>query len=615
MKKTKTKALRRVIAMTTCMNLFIMSPAIAAGSEKTVSVANSSDSITKYSYEVIPILEPFNEYFFVKTDNPDPDSFRFVDKKTVYGESADIYACETCFADIKYENTDTLRVNGGYIFQSFYTDGGEICLQELTQVSDGWYYYDDWTDTDKKFTLPALCDDCDYLINTYATEQSFFDNMDAVEAGFGSICLYSGSTVRGEVYRAGANWSLSTSPHVDQSLYIQSPYTRKDTKYLFASSIYPFRYDSIGFPSMMGLVSERLSSDSSYEWNDSCHWLIDVTYNGETRSYGGAGGGEGQGLSQDKITHYFNFDGKDSITLSSIRQLLDDYSKVEMEDDIPRDDILTWEQVGNTVDDGAWVYLTGIASIFGSTFEAYTYLYVGDDRNEYYGSEFGVGANLFGGGSLVCCSDVWVDGRYICEYEFFVPGETFEQHPTSGILLTDVTVPVGSYDYYYQYDYSVGEYVKVFYDVELTEGKRTVCYYYSEEEDAWLASSRDFNYYDLVEMVDSGLIDEKYLDNLKLSHEEVDALDVDRNTNLNPQSGFIYDGSVEAGTEFKTVLGDVNDDGKVTAVDARIILQAAAGNEELNSLKSTAADVNKSGDITAMDARLALQKAAGNLDF
>ena len=56
-------------------------------------------------------------------------------------------------------------------------------------------------------------------------------------------------------------------------------------------------------------------------------------------------------------------------------------------------------------------------------------------------------------------------------------------------------------------------------------------------------------------------------------------------------------------------LGDVNADGKVDAVDARWVLQAAAGMRTLEN--DTAADVNTDGKIDAVDARWILQAAAG----
>ena len=39
-----------------------------------------------YGYSVIPMLPPFNDFFYIKTDNPDPDSFNFIDESTVYSD-------------------------------------------------------------------------------------------------------------------------------------------------------------------------------------------------------------------------------------------------------------------------------------------------------------------------------------------------------------------------------------------------------------------------------------------------------------------------------------------------------------------------------------------------
>lgn len=58
-------------------------------------------------------------------------------------------------------------------------------------------------------------------------------------------------------------------------------------------------------------------------------------------------------------------------------------------------------------------------------------------------------------------------------------------------------------------------------------------------------------------------------------------------------------------------LGDINGDGKITAVDARIILQNVAGLTTLDNKQKEAADVNMDGNITAVDARIILQVVAG----
>lgn len=65
-------------------------------------------------------------------------------------------------------------------------------------------------------------------------------------------------------------------------------------------------------------------------------------------------------------------------------------------------------------------------------------------------------------------------------------------------------------------------------------------------------------------------------------------------------------------TTFAATTGDVNGDGNISAVDARLILQVVAELKTADSLQNTAgADVNDDGKITAVDARIVLQMVAG----
>lgn len=59
------------------------------------------------------------------------------------------------------------------------------------------------------------------------------------------------------------------------------------------------------------------------------------------------------------------------------------------------------------------------------------------------------------------------------------------------------------------------------------------------------------------------------------------------------------------------VLGDVNGDGRVTAVDARRTLRHLAKLENLTGMYAIAADVNFKDGITAVDARTILRVSAG----
>ena len=58
--------------------------------------------------------------------------------------------------------------------------------------------------------------------------------------------------------------------------------------------------------------------------------------------------------------------------------------------------------------------------------------------------------------------------------------------------------------------------------------------------------------------------------------------------------------------------GDVNEDGKVNAVDARYVLQASSGARTLTASQTVQADVNGDGKVNAVDARWILQAASGS---
>lgn len=66
-----------------------------------------------------------------------------------------------------------------------------------------------------------------------------------------------------------------------------------------------------------------------------------------------------------------------------------------------------------------------------------------------------------------------------------------------------------------------------------------------------------------------------------------------------------------ASVRFMSKVGDVNGDGNITAIDARIILQYVAGIIKEDKLNTACADVNGDGNITAVDARVILQYVAG----
>ena len=77
--------------------------------------------------------------------------------------------------------------------------------------------------------------------------------------------------------------------------------------------------------------------------------------------------------------------------------------------------------------------------------------------------------------------------------------------------------------------------------------------------------------------------------------------------------GKTYDCTITQGkiTVDNPATGDVNSDGNVTAVDARVVLQSVAGSQTLNSSQKKLVDMNGDGKITAVDARMILQIVAG----
>lgn len=531
---------------------------VGTGGEATVQAIDPM----KYTYEVIPLLEPFNTYFFVKTENPDPHSFRFADHDSIYSEDGkpglielyESYSGNDVFADVVYENVETLRVKGGYIFWSGYTDtdGGKLTLQ--TPTYDYWGYIEGWKDTGRTLTIPKLRDDIDYLIDNYCQGDSFFDKMDAIQSGLSSICLYSGNYIRGNLIRERCYWKIYRSPYVDQLFYIGSPYQREDNRRLFASYLYPLVRDSLGFPSTMAMVALRLDDKATYQWSSSSHAYVDVTYNGVTRTYGGQGNGKGQGIAEKNITKYFTFGNDDmGISLESLKALHSEYAKIEMEDDVPKDDMLTWRDVTETVGyDGAWVRFDSI----------FTYLYKADDSDYYHTSPVSSeGGSLYWGGSLGHVRSAWIDGRHVDRYDRFEQGATFEEYPHDAVILTDVTYPVFTYRrYYVGYDQETGTYKYEYRDVTVTEHTGILRYDYNEKENTWeVFQYPEYNsdgtqtvtdYATAVILAESGLIDTKYADMLRLTYDQVLALGVDRNTDLEPERGYNYGGTVEAGTPF-----------------------------------------------------------------
>ena len=526
-----------------------------------------------YSYEIIPLLEPFNQYFFVKTDNPDPDSFSFVDKDTKYSDTeGTIAAVETRFGDVSYKDKTTGRVNGGYICSGSGTDGGTVYLRERVVTGETpvynlttgvTTYRKNYSvkDTDIAFKVNALKSEVDYLIDTYAKGKSgFFDKMDAVQSGLSSVCLYSGVYILGDLVKSTTSpyYGLSTSPHVDQNFYIQEPYSRKDNVPMLMGYLYPFKHDSIGFPSVMASVAQRLDSSSTYQWSSSAHYIVEITYKGTTKSYGGAGSGGGQGINKDQVLYRFKFNNAsdDAYTkrdLSTLRDRLCEYGKLTVDSNKGKDlTPLTWADVRKSVGSGKYVKLILITSIFGGTASGYTYLYDNGSTSE--GSQGFVSIGYF--------SNAWFDGRYFNDHEYIYPGATLEdtvEKVQPKLVFKDfkTKAPDDGKDYYYYgitqqtswggyYGYTALSQSSN-YDPATGTWKGYITFVYDKETETWKADILSkLKYKDGSQYV--AVDDPDFIDALTLTIDEAKALGVDRNTDKDPDSFLIYDMKTKPGT-------------------------------------------------------------------
>ena len=59
------------------------------------------------------------------------------------------------------------------------------------------------------------------------------------------------------------------------------------------------------------------------------------------------------------------------------------------------------------------------------------------------------------------------------------------------------------------------------------------------------------------------------------------------------------------------IMGNLDDDTRITATDARLVLQYTVGKTELSEIPQALADVDGSGKVDATDDRLILQYAVG----
>ncbi len=542
------------------------------------------DSITKYSYEIIPIVTPLNQFFYIKTDNPDPGSFRFIDRSTRYASSGGLIEVdETIYPDVVYEDSSTGRVNGGYIAMSGSVDGGTIILQERKTVyikindnpKDPYNTISsiDYFDTDVKYELPEIYDTVDYLINNYVSEDaSVFDKISAVQSGLYDWVYYSGHYVAGKVERdENSYYGLTCGPYKDSSMSIISPYRYTNDKLMFISRLYPYIKDSASFPSLIAEAAKRIEPSVKINYSESVHSMISVSYNGEVRGYGGAGIVRGVSISENNIVHPFKFDNSENDAfaaisdLKSLRNCFIDYFDYAETYQIP--DKLTWEEVNKTVGpEGSY------ASLYAGykdsrPVRSFNYLF---DKGLAYSHFKNTVGHL---------SNSWFDGRFFNEYELFDKGAVFEDTLDSkpDLVFKDYYCPLpdDGHDYTALIKIPDAEHETKFaerdyprnhgYDAEAGIWKGILVFSYDQTSDSYKPSC--FYAYDYSEMEDfsslrySGLVDgtyqvvylndEEFLDRMEITLEEAKSMNLDCNTNKDPEEYYIYDTQGVPGTYHK----------------------------------------------------------------
>ena len=534
---------------------------------------------TQYSYEVIPMMAPFNTFFYVKTDNPDPDSFRFYDHSTKYKSdySAEPYISyyTTSFVDVKYENTTTYRVNGGYICygNAGLIDGGELTLQQEVLEEDGWgYYYSKYEDTDIKVQTADLVDTVDYLIQTYGdSNKGYFENLSAIESGLNSICLYSGVSILGEPVKMKTQktvgnetvygecyYGILSAGHADQVFYMGSPYTRQNYKSMLTSYLYPYILDSLGFPAKIASVAIRLDPSTTYEKDSYTHYIVHITHNGETQSFGGAGNGGGQGINTSDIAHYYKFDGSaddayNRISMKTIGEDICYYGTLDIDSDLDKNG-LKWSSIRKTVGtDGSYVRINASnwsssngTDVYKHVSECFTYIYDDGSTNEEL---------TFGGiGHFTNC---WFDGRYYNDYEQIYKGVSFDETVEKvqpSLAFKDYKFIAGIPDKY-QNNYS--NFKNLGYDSSTGIIKGFSRFYYDSTSGTWKNSlideirCWDYDIADYVYLKDDPTYGAAFVDACTITKDEAKAMNIDRNTNTDPTEYYIYDMTVEPGTYHK----------------------------------------------------------------
>ncbi len=512
--------------------------------ELTVGASGKSDivHVENYTYEIIPLLPPYNDYFYVKTDNPDPRYVRFVDKQSVYYTEEDynrkdgpcaIRPSGIRFSDVVYEDYETGRVKGGYIFVRHYgdnMDGGSLVLQQ----GDRPYYREKtsygysesvpvYTDTDVTVKCPAVKSPSQYLIDNYTSEDDdLFTNLSNVQKALSGMSLYPKGvldTSKPNEFRpypllaVSPYWELSLNAHYDM-------YESGDS--LLALAVHPYVLHSLSFPGMMAEVAEKLEPDCTVD-SGSVHYVITVEYNGEKHSYGGAGKGSTDDIYSSYVEKLYTFDGSadDFAYNGSIEKINKKYGEYQAATSAAMSKYVSQiegDEYNSKTNGGSWLRV-GAEGFFGYG-RAYSYV-----------TSYGPDCDSFS------VSDAWVDGRYVSIYNCYTNefkfGDTYE-YGKDGIIDTSKSDIV----------------IRNMTFVERS-GKtvtRDVYYDYDSTTDTWKAP------YSFLgrNWINSNLVLPDYM---ILTRDEVNQMvasgEIGGKADMYPADGLIYDGTEKPGTPFQ----------------------------------------------------------------
>lgn len=443
-----------------------------------------SDTEKTYTYEVIPLLAPFNEYFYVKTDDPDPTGLIFKDQESVFFEKSDewdyLKPVEDRYLDAVYENKETGRVKGGYIFASDYQtlDGGVLYVTKY----NGKEHVDKGT-----VQCPQVKTYVQYLIDTYAAGD-LFSSLDAIQSALNRIALYPRSVLDSSRKNTRTPYPyLAVSPYPELTLNVHINVFEASKERVLIKDAYPFILDSLGLPGTIRACAEKIEPSCECKQGD-LHYDMNVTWNGVTKTYGGAGSGGRDPLYSSHVEKLCTFDGSAndyalSSSLDTWQNKLTEYGKLSEEDAKAYKDLVSGDTYRKTIVKDTWIRVQSE----GGGECSYAYVLAGVNQ--------------------ISLENIWVDGRYVNKYNRFEPGVKFEDHPTDPIFVPDVT-----------FTNRWGE--------TLTAGLR---FNYDAAGNCWVYENGD--------------------NDLILTRAQVDAMDVDRNTDILP-SGLSYDGTLYPGTPY-----------------------------------------------------------------